>query len=137
MTLQGILILNFIGLLLLLWVLNLIRHGRLYVGYGVIFAVSIIGTMALISVPRLLAMVTHMIGAVFPASALTMLALCFIVLMLLYILTQLTIVSNRLSALAQDIAIERARAEAERTAQGKIAPEERGGAAREIWNESE
>lgn len=137
MTLQGILILNFIGLLLLLWVLNLIRHGRLYVGYGVIFAISIIGTMALISVPRLLAMVTHMIGAVFPASALTMLALCFIVLMLLYILTQLTIVSNRLSALAQDIAIERARAEAERTAEGKIAPEERGGAAREIWNESE
>ena len=137
MTLQGILILNFIGLLLLLWVLNLIRHGRLYVGYGVIFAISIIGTMALISVPRLLVMVTHMIGAVFPASALTMLALCFIVLMLLYILTQLTIVSNRLSALAQDIAIERARAEAERTAQGKIAPEERGGAAREIWNESE
>jgi len=137
LTLQGILILNFIGLLLLLWVLNLIRHGRLYVGYGVIFAISIIGTMALISVPRLLVMVTHMIGAVFPASALTMLALCFIVLMLLYILTQLTIVSNRLSALAQDIAIERARAEAERTAQGKIAPEERGGAAREIWNESE
>ena len=107
MTLQGILILNFIGLVLLLWVLNLIRHGRLYVGYGVIFAVSIVGTMTLISVPRLLAAVTHLIGAVFPASALTMLALCFIVLMLLYILTQLTIVSNRLSALAQDIAIER------------------------------
>jgi len=52
------------------------------------------------------------IGAVFPVSALTLLALCFIVLMLLYTLTQLTIVSNRLSKLVQELAIERARATA-------------------------
>ena len=36
MSLQGVLVLNLIALALLLWVLNLIRHGRLYVGYGVI-----------------------------------------------------------------------------------------------------
>lgn len=114
MTLQGILVVNFIGLVLLLWVLNLVRHGRLYVGYGVIFVVAILGAVVLLSVPWLLTAVTHLIGAIFPASALTLLALCFIVLMLLYILTQITIVSNRLSKLVQELAIERTRLEAKR-----------------------
>ncbi len=114
MTLQGILVLNLIGLALLLWVLNLVRHGRLYVGYGVIFVAAILGTMLLLSVPWLLNTVTHLIGAIFPASALTLLALCFIVLMLLYILSQLTIVSNRLTTLVQTLAIENARSEASR-----------------------
>jgi hypothetical protein len=113
-TLQGILLVNFIGLVLLLWVLNLVRHGRLYVGYGVIFVVTILGSLVLVSVPWLLTAVTHLIGAIFPASALTLLALCFIVLMLLYILTQITIVSNRLSKLVQELAIERARLDAKR-----------------------
>ena len=92
--------------------LNLIRHGRLYVGYGVIFVIATLGTMLLVSVPKLQTVLTHVIGAVFPVSALTLLALCFIVLMLLYTLTQLTIVSNRLSKLVQELAIERARAAA-------------------------
>ncbi len=119
MTLQGILVLNLIALALLLWVLNLVRHGRLYVGYGVIFVTAIVGTMLLLSVPWLQAGVTRVIGAVFPASALTLLALCFIVLMLLYILTQITIVSNRLAKLVQQLAIERARAEAPRVTLGQ------------------
>lgn len=118
MTLQGILVLNLIALVLLLWVLNLVRHGRLYVGYGVIFVVAIMGTMLLLSVPWLQAALTRLIGAVFPASAFTLLALCFIVLMLLYILTQITIVSNRLSQLVQQLALERARAETMRMTLG-------------------
>jgi hypothetical protein len=119
MTLQGILVLDLIALALLLWVLNLVRHGRLYVGYGVIFVAAIIGTMLLLSVPWLQTTVTRLIGAVFPASALTLLALCFIVLMLLYILTQITIVSNRLSKLVQQLAIDRARAEAKHVSSGQ------------------
>jgi drug/metabolite transporter superfamily protein YnfA len=115
MSLQGVLVLNLIALALLLWVLNLVRHGRLYVGYGVIFVIAALGTTLLVSVPWLQTTLTHVIGAVFPVSALTLLALCFIVLMLLYTLTQLTIVSNRLSKLVQELAIERARAGATRT----------------------
>lgn len=111
---QAILVLNLIGLLFLLWILNLIRHGRLYVGYGIIFVAAILGTMITLSVPQLLATVTHLMGAIFPASALTLLALCFIVLMLLYILTQLTLVSNRLTVLVQELAIERAKERTER-----------------------
>lgn len=118
MSLQGALVLNLIALALLLWVLNLVRHGRLYVGYGVIFVIATLGTMLLVSVPWLQTTLTHVIGAVFPVSALTLLALCFIVLMLLYTLTQLTIVSNRLSKLVQELAIERARAAAIRADAG-------------------
>lgn len=112
MTLQGILVLNLIALLLLLWVGNLVRRGTLYVGYGIIFIIVIAGVMITISVPELLALLVRMVGAVFPVSALTLLALCFIVFMLIYILTQVTVLSNRLTLLVQGIAIEQARAEA-------------------------
>lgn len=107
--LRAVLVLNFMGLFFLLWILNLIRHGRLYVGYGVIFIAAIVGTMVTLSVPQLLLGVTHFVGAIFPASALTLLALAFIVLMLLYVLSQLTLVSNRLAVLIQELAIERGR----------------------------
>jgi hypothetical protein len=104
---RAVLVLDLMGLFFLLWVLNLVRHGRLYVGYGVIFVAAILGTMITLSVPQLLLVVTHLVGAIFPASALTLLALCFIVLMLLYVLSQLTLVSNRLAILIQELAIER------------------------------
>jgi hypothetical protein len=107
MTLQGILMINIIAIGLLFWVANLVRKGRLYVGYGVIMILSILGIQIIVSVPRLLFLITHLVGAVFPVSALTMLALGFIVVMLVYILTQLTIISNRLAMLTQAIAIER------------------------------
>lgn len=108
MTVQGILIINIIAIGLLFWVSNLVRKGRLYVGYGVIMILAILGIQVIVSVPRLLFLFTHLVGAVFPVSALTMLALGFIVVMLVYILTQLTILSNRLAMLTQAIAIERA-----------------------------
>ncbi|HLA11538.1 MAG TPA: DUF2304 domain-containing protein [Pyrinomonadaceae bacterium] len=106
---RAVLVLDLMGLFFLIWVLNLVRHNRLYVGYGVIFIAAILGTMVTLSVPQLLLGVTHLVGAIFPASALTLLALCFIVLMLLYVLSQLTLVSNRLAVLIQELAIERSR----------------------------
>lgn len=120
---RAILVLNLLGLFFLLWVLNLIRHGRLYVGYGVIFVAAILATMVTLSVPYLLLAVTHLVGALFPASALTLLALVFIVLMLLFVLSQLTLVSNRLAVLVQELAIERARDLPERR-HGKIDKDE-------------
>lgn len=125
--LRAVLVLDLMGLFFLIWVLNLVRHGRLYVGYGVIFIVAILGTMVMLSVPPLLLGVTHLVGAIFPASALTLLALGFIVLMLLYVLSQLTLVSNRLAVLIQELAIERSR-ESARAATRHIdpAPEKRG-----------
>lgn len=113
MTIHGLVILNLIALLLLLWVANLVRRGSLYVGYGVIFIAITVGVMIVLSVPDLLTLLARLVGAVFPASALTLLALCFIVFMLIYILTQVTVLSNRLTVLVQGLAIQQAREEAE------------------------
>jgi hypothetical protein len=109
MTVQGIVILDLIALALLLWVGNLVRRGSLYAGYGVIFITVTLGVMLILSVPELLAVLVRFVGAVFPVSALTLLALCFIVFMLIYILTQVTVLSNRLTVLVQGLAIQQAR----------------------------
>jgi hypothetical protein len=56
----------------------------------------------------LLGWITRLVGALFPASALTLLALCFIVFMLVYVLAQITVVSNRLVIVVQELAIRQA-----------------------------
>ena len=113
MTLQGIVMLNFIALVLLLWILNLVRKARLYVGYGLMFILILLTVMATISIPGLLAAVTSWVGYLFPTSALTVIALSFLTFLLIYVLTQLTIISNRLATLVQEIAIRNVRAEDE------------------------
>lgn len=109
MTVQGTILLMLIGLVLVLWILNVVRRDRLYVGYGVVFIVAILGVIAILAIPPLLVRITELVGAVFPASALTLLALCFIVFMLVYVLTQVTIVSNRLAVVVQQLAIQQAK----------------------------
>ncbi len=108
MTTQGIIVLDLLGIVLLAWILDLTRRGRLYVGYGAGFVVTILGTVVVLSVPPILDAVTRLVGAFFPASALTLLALGFILRMLVYVLTQLTIISDRLARLVQELAIQRA-----------------------------
>jgi hypothetical protein len=116
MTLQGIVVLNLIAVALLLWVANLVRRGALYAGYGVIFILVTLSVMIVLSIPQLLSLLVRLVGAVFPVSALTLLALCFIVFMLVYILAQVTVLSNRLATLAQGLAIQQAKEQAERKA---------------------
>ncbi len=117
MTIQGIIVLILIGLALLVWILDLIRRDRLYVGHGIVFIIAILGVILILAIPSLLIAVTHLVGAIFPASALTLLALCFIVFLLVYILTQVTIVSNRLAAVVQHLGIQQAKESARLTSQ--------------------
>lgn len=109
MTLHGIILLILVGLVLIIWILDLVRRDRLYVGYGAVFIIPIVCIILVLSIPQLLNGITRLIGAIYPASALTLLALCFIVFMLVYILTQVTIVSNRLAVVVQELAIQRAK----------------------------
>jgi hypothetical protein len=113
-TTHGVLILDLIGLALIFLVLNQVRRNRLYVGYGVLFGVAITGACAVLSIPALLFGITRLVGAVYPASAMALVAFCFIVFMLVYILTQVTLLSNRLARLIQELAIERARLDREK-----------------------
>ena len=109
MTVHGTVVLFLIGILLILWTLNLVRRDRLYVGYGVALCVTIGGVLLILTIPSLLVGITGLVGAIFPASALTLLALCFIVVTLVYVLTQITVVSNRLTSAIQEIALQRAK----------------------------
>jgi hypothetical protein len=73
------------------------------------FVIIILAAVLILAVPTLLSFITHLVGAIFPTSALTLLALCFIVFLLVYILTQITLISNRLAAVVQQMAIQQAK----------------------------
>jgi hypothetical protein len=95
-----------IGLLVLIaWVIHLVRRDRLYSGYGALLIVTFGGAALIILVPGLLRMVTALMGALLPASALMMLAVFLILVMLVYILSQITLLSNRISLLTQELAL--------------------------------
>lgn len=83
------------GILLLIWILNLIRRGRLYVGYGaalILVVVALSPLFILLHVPVQIQLPVYA-GVV----------------VLVYLLNQLTIVSNRLATVIQELAIQRAR----------------------------
>ena len=114
MTVHGTIVLLIIGVALELWILNLVRRDRLYAGYGVVLSITIAGVMLVVAIPPLLVGVTRVVGAIFPVSALTLLALGFIFVTLVYVLTQVTIVSNRLAAAIQELAVQRVKEDTER-----------------------
>lgn len=106
MSSQGILLIDLVGMGLILMILNLVRIHRLHVGYAVIWVLALLGLICAISVPPLLALVTKAVGAIFPASALSMLAFIFIFSTLVLFSVQLSILSARQVKLAQAIALQ-------------------------------
>jgi hypothetical protein len=105
MTLLGAALLDVLGLLLALWLLNLVRLGRLYVGYALVLVLSIVGTLCVVSVPPLRAWVSAPLSALFPGTELVVVACGAFLLILVYVLTQLTLIANRLSSLVQELAL--------------------------------
>ena len=93
---------------LVVWIVDLVRRDRLYVGYGVIFVGAIGAGLAAISLPRALAAVSRFWIGVMPASGFVELVLLFMLVMLIYGFSQLTRFSNRLTSLIQEIAIREA-----------------------------
>lgn len=98
-----------VGLLLIAWVFNLVRLGRLYVGYAVLVVVAIVGgTTGLVLAP-----IRHRLDvafdALFPAVGIAVVVCTMAIVALVYVLTQLTIISNRLAELTQQLAILEAR----------------------------
>ena len=105
MSLQGIVFIDFLGLALIVLILNLIRTKKLHVGYAVIWFLAVVTLMVIVSVPPLLEILPRVVGAVFPASALSLLAFVFIFLVLIFFSVQLSIISARQVELAQAIAL--------------------------------
>lgn len=106
MSVQGIIFIDILCIGFLLLILNFVRTKRLNISYAVIWFLSVIGLMALISIPYLLTLLPILIGATYPASALSLLAFVLIFLTLIFFSVQLSTISSRQIELAQAIAIQ-------------------------------
>ncbi|MFO7460305.1 MAG: DUF2304 domain-containing protein [Desulfatiglandales bacterium] len=106
--LQGILFIDVVGLALMIFILHLVRTSRLHVGYAVLWFIPLIMLILTVSFPPLLSFVTHAVGAIFPVSALTMLAFMFMFLVLVFMSVKLTTLSNRQIELIQYLALKEA-----------------------------
>ena len=108
MTTQTVIILGLIALVYLIWIFNLTRRGKMYVGYAVVWLVwSLLGFL-IVMLPALLQLVTQVIGTLVPANALTVLGFALLFAMQIYLLSQLSILSRRITLIAQYVAIEKA-----------------------------
>jgi hypothetical protein len=105
MTPQGIILIDIVGLGLIILIVNLVRTHKLHVGYAIIWLLAVLTLMTTISTPPLLALVTRAVGAIFPASALSLLAFVFIILVLIMFSVQLSLLSARQVELAQSQAL--------------------------------
>jgi hypothetical protein len=107
-TAAGVIVGTAIGLMLLLWVINLIRQDRLYVGYGVIFVFGTLAAMAVLVVPSLLRLATAASVALLPVPSLSLVAIVILTFLIVYVFIQITVLSNRVMTLTQELAIRNA-----------------------------
>lgn len=108
MTTRELLIVAAVAALISLWILDLVRRERLYPGYGIVLILTIGGATVLAVIPAVRAAATEILGAGDPGTTLILLALLFITSLIAYVLSQITIVSNRLTTLVQELAIREA-----------------------------
>jgi hypothetical protein len=105
MTAQGNIVLWIVGLGYLLWIVNLTRRGKLYIGYAVVWVFWSLLGLVVITFQPLLNFLTAALGAVFPVSALTLMAFALLFAMQIYLLSQLSILSRRVSLIARYVAL--------------------------------
>lgn len=105
MSIQGIILIDILGVGLIILILNLIRTKNLHLGYAVIWFLAVITPMIIVSVPSLLELLPVIVGAIYPASALSLLAFIFIFLVLIVFSVQLSLMSARQVELVQAIAL--------------------------------
>jgi hypothetical protein len=119
MSLQGILIIDILGVGFIIMLINLVRIKKLYVSYAIIWLFSIILLMLIISVPPLLALLPGLVGAVYPASALSLLAFVLIFMILIFMSVKISILHTRQVELIQHLAMNALQAQDRQTAAPK------------------
>ena len=106
MSTYGIIFIDLVGIGMLLLILDLLRTKKLNINYAVIWVLAICAMMAIISVPSFLELLPTIVGAKFEASALSLLAFIFIVLVLIFFSVQLSIISRRQTRLILSITLQ-------------------------------
>ena len=103
MSTQGIIIIDILAVGLIILIINLLRNKKLTTGYALIWLISV-GTMLIIlNIPPFLDFVTKVVGAVYPASALSLLAFVLIFMILIFFSVQISILSARQVDMIQEI----------------------------------
>ena len=105
MTPRSAIVLDAGACLLALWTLRLVYRDRLYVGYGVIVLIGLAAGVMVASFGRARAALTWLTGMTTSAAALGVVAALIAVLLAIYVLSQLTVLSNRLTQVVQELAI--------------------------------
>lgn len=105
MTLMGVIVAVALGLVVLVWVLTLLRHERLYVGYGVIFVFGTIAALVVVGLPPLRRGLVGLSEALLPAPSLMLIPVVVLLLLMLYVFTQISVLANRVTRLTQELAI--------------------------------
>jgi len=108
MTVAGTIAVAAIGLALLVWVVALIRSDKLYVGYGVIFVFGTLAALTIVVIPPLLAVATDVSTELLPQPALGALAIVILTFLMVYVFTQISVLSNRVTRLTQELALRNA-----------------------------
>jgi hypothetical protein len=105
MTAVGIVTATLIGIALLVWVVDLVRQDRLYAGYGVIFVFGTLAAIVVLLVPPLLRFATAASVALLPVPSLSFVALVILTFLMVYVFIQISVLSNRVMRLTQELAI--------------------------------
>lgn len=75
---------DLVGLALIVGLLNLVRPHRLQVSCTALWLFAVFAVMTIISIPPLLDIVTLAVGAIYPASAVSLLAFVYIFVVLIF-----------------------------------------------------
>ena len=100
MTLTVLVVMTAAAMAMTLWILNLVRRGQLYPGYGIVLMPLVVG-----AVPA--AAVADGMDVPIRAGTLTLVVFLVFAAVLVYVLSQLTIIANRVAAVVQELALER------------------------------
>ena len=111
MSLQGRLLLVAVALIMSAVVVHMLRRRRLHEEYALVW-LGMLAVMLLVVASRwTLFLVTRLVGAKYPASALTLISLAVIFLFLILYSTRISVLSDKVVRLTQELAILRAERE--------------------------
>lgn len=91
--------------MLAVWTLRLVRRDRLYVGYGVMVLLGLAAEVIVASFGRARSALMWLTGTTTSLAALGVVAALIAALLAIYVLSQLTVLSNRLTQVVQELAI--------------------------------
>ncbi|MBN2411424.1 DUF2304 domain-containing protein [candidate division KSB1 bacterium] len=102
---QGKMIIILLGIIFITFLFYLLKNRKISETLGLIWLTVSIGMILVVVNNSVLMFTTHLLGAKYPASALTMIGLMFIISLLLYYTFKISVLTQDLRTLVQQIAI--------------------------------